>query len=235
MKLSDVDAIKSSVQYHDNLSSSAWRGWEMDPTVRDRLIDIAVMFVDYLDIEDFNVEDIRLTGSLANFNYTRFSDFDLHVVTNYKDLGCDDLAESLYRAKKQIWNDQHDIIINGHEVELYVEDSNNPPVSAGMFSILDNKWISKPEFVPPSYNQRAVKRKAQSLIDLLSKTIQHAESVDDFKAANDKLRRMRRSGLDTGGEFSTENLAFKVLRNTGWIERLYNAENSFLDQQLTLK
>jgi hypothetical protein len=46
---------------------------------------------------------------------------------------------------------------------------------------------------------------------------------------------MRRSGLDTGGEFSTENLAFKLVRNQGWLDRLNKAHNYFVDNQLTLK
>lgn len=235
MKLSDVGSLGDNVQYHRTLSSAAWHDWNMIPEVRTRLLQIAAMFVEYLDIEDFTFSDIVLTGSLANFNYTPYSDFDLHVVTDYKALKCDDLAEALYRAKKQIWNDQHDITIHGHEVELYVEDVNEPPVSAGMFSIQRNRWIDKPGYVPPKYDAKAVKRKAQGLIDDISKTIRSARSEHDFKAVLDKLRRMRRSGLDTGGEFSTENLAFKLLRNQGWLDRLNKAHTQFVDTNLTLK
>lgn len=235
MKLSDVGRITDTVQYHNDLSVAAWSNWDMHPEIRNRLLEIASVFVDYLEIEDFDVEDVVLTGSLANFNYTKFSDFDLHVVTDYKDLKCDDLAEALYRAKKQIWNDQHDITIHGHDVELYVEDVNQPPVSAGVFSILDNKWLEKPEMVTPQYSERAVKRKAQMLIDLASKTIRHADSIEDFEYVTEKIRRMRRSGLDRAGEFSTENLAFKILRNTGWIDRLHDAAAKFLDTKLSIK
>lgn len=235
MKLSNIGTINDTVQYHSDLLPTVWTQWEMNPVIRNRLMEIAKVFINYLEIEDFKTTDIVLTGSLANFNYTKFSDFDLHVVTDYKDLKCDDLAEALYRAKKQIWNDQHDITIIGHEVELYIEDVNHSPVSAGIFSILKNKWVKQPEFARPEYSKQAVNRKAQSLIDLISKTIRYADSDDEYNRVIEKLRRMRRSGLDRGGEFSTENLAFKVLRNTKWIDRLHDAASSFTDNTLSIK
>jgi hypothetical protein len=45
---------------------------------------------------------------------------------------------------------------------------------------------------------------------------------------------MRQSGLDAGGEFSTENLAFKIIRNKGYLTRLYKNKNSKFDQELSL-
>jgi len=235
MKLSEVGKLENNIQYHRELSDLAWQGWDMKPDVRSRLLQIAAVFVEYLDMPNFKFSDIVLTGSMANFNYTPYSDFDLHVVTDYQALECDDLAEALYRAKKEIWNDQHDITIHGHDVELYVEDVAEPPVSSGMFSVKNNRWINKPEYVPPKYDPRAVRRKAQGLIDDISKTIRTATADADFKQVSDKIRRMRRSGLDAGGEFSTENLAFKVLRNQGWIERLTSARTKFIDNKLTIK
>jgi hypothetical protein len=62
----------------------------------------------------------------------------VHVVTRYQDLECNDLAEAFYRAKKEIWNSNHDIVVHGHDVELYVEDAEQPPVSEGIYSLLDD-------------------------------------------------------------------------------------------------
>jgi hypothetical protein len=42
---------------------------------------------------------------------------------------------------------------------------------------------------------------------------------------------MRQAGLDAGGEFSVENLAFKTLRNMGIIKALHDA---YIDKQDTL-
>jgi hypothetical protein len=183
---------------------------------------------------EFEVDDVRLTGSMCNFNWTRFSDFDLHIVTDYNSLDCDDIAEALYNAKKTIWNDRHDITIDGYDVELYIEDTATPPHSAGMYSLLDNRWIIKPEYIDPKYDHAAVNNKVKASIDLLQKTIHRADSTEDFDRAIGKIYNMRQSGLEAGGEFSTENLAFKVLRNMGWIERLRDARAEFIDKTYSL-
>jgi predicted nucleotidyltransferase len=234
MKINEVNLIKGNVEYHKQLNDLVWFENSMNPKVRRALLNIAKIFVEYLDIKDFKISDIVLAGSMANYNYTKYSDFDLHIVTNYQDLGCDDLAETLYKAKKQIWNDLHDINIYDHEVELYVEDVKTPPVSGGIYSILKNRWVKEPERIDPSYSQRAVNIKAQSLIDAISKTLKSADSDNDFQRLIDKIRKMRQSGLDTGGEFSTENLAFKIIRNLGWMEKLYQGLVDFQDQKLSI-
>lgn len=234
MKPNELTAVNSTLQYHSSLNPQVWQGWNMDGVVREHLLAIAELFVEYLEIPDFRMLDVYLTGSLANFNYTQYSDFDLHVVTDYRDLKCDDLAEALYTAKKRIWNDQHDISIHGYDVELYVEDIEHQAHSAGIFSVQNNRWISKPKFVPPEYDQAAVRKKTQGMIDLLSKTIRRSTAPADFKQAAARLYRMRQSGLDAGGEFSTENLAFKAIRNMGWIDRLRRAEADLIDRKFSL-
>jgi len=234
MRPDELTAINSTLQYHSGLNPQVWQGWNMDGVVREHLLAIAELFVEYLEIPNFHMLDVYLTGSLANFNYTQYSDFDLHVVTDYRDLKCDDLAEALYTAKKRIWNDQHDISIHGYDVELYVEDIEHQAHSAGIFSVQNNRWISKPKFVPPRYDQVAVRKKTQGMIDLLSKTIRRSTSPADFKQASARLYRMRQSGLDAGGEFSTENLAFKAIRNMGWIDRLRRAEADLIDRKFSL-
>ena len=56
------------------------------------------------------VEDIHLTGSLANFNWSEFSDFDLHVIVDFEQYEKQsDLYKELFNLKKQVFNDKHDI------------------------------------------------------------------------------------------------------------------------------
>jgi len=198
------------------------------------LLRAAKFFVEYLEIPDFRIIDIVLTGSMANYNYTRHSDFDLHVVTRYSDLECDDLAEAFYRAKKSIWNDAHDITINGHEVELYVEDVEEPPVSAGMYSLLQDRWIMTPEYRPPSINDSAIKLKVQDLIKQINVAVDRADDPNDIKRIIDKIRKMRRSGLDSEGEFGVENLTFKILRNLGYIDKLTAQFHYQQDQAISI-
>ena len=228
------DFVAGNVDYHDELSPTAWAGRELRTDVRVHLLRAAKFFTAYLEIPGFEVYDVVLTGSMANYNYTQFSDFDLHVVTRYSDLECDDLAEAFYRAKKSIWNDAHDITINGHEVELYVEDIDNPPVSSGMYSLLSGQWIKEPEYSRPTVDNTAINAKVRDLIKQIDVAIERADDPDDIKRITDKLRKMRRSGLDTAGEFGVENLTFKILRNLGYLDRLNKAYHREQDQDLSL-
>lgn len=228
------DFVAGNVDYHDELSPAAWAGEELRTDVRVHLLRAAKFFTAYLEIPGFEVYDVVLTGSMANYNYTQFSDFDLHVVTRYSDLECDDLAEAFYRAKKSIWNDAHDITVNGHEVELYVEDVDNPPVSSGMYSLLSGQWIKEPEYSKPTVDNTAINAKVRDLIKQIDVAIERADDPDDIKRITDKLRKMRRSGLDTAGEFGVENLTFKILRNLGYLDRLNKAYHNEQDQDLSL-
>ena len=233
MRLNEFD-LNQQIAYHSELNPAAWAGKSLQPAVRYKLLLIAKRFIEYLEIENFRVLDIVLTGSMANYNWTEYSDFDIHVVTQYSDLQCDDLAEAFYQAKKKIWNDSHDIIIHGHEVELYVEDIDQPPVSAGVYSILDGKWLKKPGYVPPDVDDRAVKLKVQDLIKRIDHVLAAADSPDEVNRTVDKIYQMRKAGLADAGEFSTENLSFKILRNLGYLDKLRAAYNHLQDQELGL-
>ena len=229
-----VDFVRATAQYHTELCPRAWDGDDMRPEVRAKLLEIAETFVRYLEIPDFEVIDIVLTGSMANYNWTDYSDFDIHVITRYADLQCDDLAEAFYRAKKTIWNTDHDITVRGHEAELYVEDADKPPVSGGVYSLRDDVLIKEPGYERPDVNDTAVVAKVQDLVKQIEVAMQSADDPEDLRRITDKLRRMRRTGLDRHGEFGVENLAFKTLRNMGLIADLHRAYLHQQDQQLSL-
>lgn len=231
MKFKD---FKNEIAYHNQLNPKAWSNGTLRPEVRYKLLQAAKLFIGYLDVPGFRVLDVVLAGSMANYNYTDYSDFDVHVVTRYADLQCDDLAEAFYRAKKQLWNEQHNIVIRGHDVELYVEDIDEPPVSAGLYSLLDNKWLNEPTYNPPEINRPAIKLKVQDLIKQINNAISNADDPEDILRVADKIKDMRKSGLAKGGEFSVENLAFKVLRNQGYIDRLYKEFNHQQDIDLSI-
>ena len=228
------DFVKGNVAYNRQLSPVAWSGDELRLPVKVALLRAAKFFTDYLDIPDFRVIDVVLTGSMANYNYTKFSDFDLHVVTSYAELECDDLAEAFYRAKKSIWNDRHDITIGGHDVELYVEDVEQPPVSAGVYSLLQDRWLKRPEYNPPAIDDRAINLKVADLAKQIDVAVDRADDPADISRITDKLRKMRRSGLDTTGEFGVENLTYKILRNLGYLDKLETEFNKQQDQAISI-
>ena len=226
--------VQGNVAYNQTLAPEAWIDSGLRREVRYKLLKAAQMFIDTLDINNFKLYDIVLTGSMANYNYTRYSDFDVHVVTKYSELDCDDLAEAFYSAKKKIWNDDHDIIVRGHEVELYVEDLDQPPVAAGIYSLLDNVWIKQPSYDPPTIADSDVNVKVLDLIKQIQATIEGANEANDIRRLLYKLRNMRQSGLERHGEYGVENLSYKILRNLGYLDKLSKAIKDQQDLALSL-
>jgi hypothetical protein len=226
------DLTKGNIAYHHTLNQDVWDGDELRVDVRYKLLEIAKRFVEYLDVPNFKLVDVILRGSLVNYNYTQYSDFDLHIVTDFAALDTD-ITEAFYMAKKKIWNDEHDITIKGHEVELYVEDVDAKNVSEGTYSVLDAKWLRIPEYRKPSIDDSAVSAKARDLMTQINRAIKTG-SLEDIERLQDKIKLMRQAGLDAKGEFSTENLAFKIVRNKGYLDKLYKNKNQKFDQELSL-
>jgi len=226
------DLTKGNIAYHDTLNPEVWKGHELRVDVRYKLLEIAKRFIEYLEVPDFKLEDIILRGSLVNYNYTQYSDFDLHIVTDFTAIK-GDITEAFYLAKKKIWNDEHDITIKGHEVELYVEDKDAKNTSEGTYSVLDANWLRVPKYQQPDIDDRAVSAKARDLMTQINRAVR-AGSIEDITRLQDKIRLMRQAGLDAGGEFSTENLAYKIIRNKKFLDKLYKTKNSKVDQELSL-
>ena len=229
-----MNYVDANVAYHKSLNPDVWEGTSLRPEIRLRLLQIARLFTKYLELPDFKLEDIVLTGSMANYNYTKYSDFDIHVVTRYSDLNADSIVEAFYQAKKRLWNDNHDITIYGHETELYVEDIKNPPVAAGVYSLLSGVWLKRPRYNPPDIDDSAVNSKVRDVIRQIDDAIAEKNYIHT-KRVMDKIKTMRQNGLSKEGEFGVENLAFKILRNIGYIERLHKAYTQQQDQELSLE
>ena len=115
-----------------------------------------------------------------------------------------------------------------------MEDVEKPPVSAGMYSLLKNTWIEKPDYNPPTVDDSAVNLKVADLIKQINVAIERADDPEDIYRITDKVRKMRRSGLDTTGEFGVENLTYKVLRNLGYIKKLDDAYTAQQDQEISI-
>ena len=149
--MNNFQKILDSFTVKDTLNPKIWENPKnpkesvMIPKVRKALIRIAEEFIDFLG-EDVFVEDIVLTGSLANFNWSEYSDFDLHVSVDLLQHGDQsDLYKELYNLKKQVFNDKHDIRIFGYDVELYAQDTDEEHYSSGVYSVMNNEWVNKPK------------------------------------------------------------------------------------------
>mgnify|MGYP000253229347 CR=1 FL=1 len=149
--------------------------------------------------------------------------------------------DDIKRVAKEIFNDKHNITIFGYDVELYMQDSNEPHISTGVYSVLNNEWVNKPKKENVEVDKTLIKNKSQQWMDIIDGVIENAqdEPIDEaknlIKKYRDKLKKYRTSGLSEGGEYSDENLVFKVLRRNGYIEKLINFTNKHIDKKLSLK
>ena len=225
--------LTNTFRYHDSLNPAAWQGLTLNPQVRLHLLRTARQFIHYLELPDLRITDVILVGSNANYNWNTFSDFDVHVVADFDTVNCN-LAEALFKAKKDLWNTQHDITIRGYDVELYVQSVAEHVQSQGQFSLLRNEWISEPSHNPPDVDDRAVMAKTAELVYQIDQAVDHGHSIKGIEHIQDKIRRMRKSGLAAQGEFGVENLVFKNLRNGGFLDKLSNAKQNTIDRQLSL-
>jgi predicted nucleotidyltransferase len=227
-----------SITIGKTLNPLFWDGMILKPEIREKLLDIAKHFAEYLDIPNESIKDVTFTGSMANFHYGENSDIDLHVIVDYKDIDDNiELVKKMLRAKKSLYNDRHGITIKDREVELYPQDASEPHHSTAVYSIKDSEWITKPRFTHTKVDNKIIRQKAENLIDkakLIINTDDLYDKVKRLEKFKDKIMKMRKAGLDKGGEFSIENLVFKELRNNGFLEALLNELNDSIDKSLSL-
>ena len=166
--LSESDQERNDF-YKEKLNPLFWKDNKFDTKIRENLLMIANDFYSALKFPA-KIRDIQLTGSLANYNWTDKSDFDVHVLVDFSEI--DDNVELVKRAvdgARFVWNLRHNLKIKGFDVELYAQDINEPHTASGLFSLLNNKWIRIPKYNPPEIDYKDVDKKFQGLVsDILS-------------------------------------------------------------------
>lgn len=239
MKFQDLfeKNIKHKLEYHTSLNHKLWDSdlkLFMEPKLK--LKEIAKKFIKYLEISNEHIADIILTGSNCNYNWSKLSDIDLHVVIDYESM-CDeckkiDLADCL-DAKKKIWNEKYSISIYDHDVELYAQDvSEKITGDAGVYSLMNDKWIRKPKNKDIKYATQDINKKAQIIANDIDELMSSETATpQDFEKIKTKIKKLRTVGLQKNGEFSIENLVFKALRNNGYFDKM-NDHLAKLESQL---
>lgn len=220
--------VLDSFQLKNSLNTDIWPSNKLNPEIRTKLIKIAQGFIKDLEIPtQAIIKDIIFTGSLANFNWSKFSDIDLHIVLDFNQFDAEPkFVEDYFYAQKSIWNQEHDIEVYGFPIELYVQNVNAKLVATAVYSVLKDKWLKKPKREAFQLDKQAIKDKANQIIynlrdikqDYADK--QYQAVVDKVTRLKDKIKQMRNAGLERGGEYSLENLVFKTLRRTPFMDIL---------------
>jgi hypothetical protein len=236
MNLKELDSFRLSdaITFHNELNPKLWNNNNLRPEVKLQLKLIARDFLEELGIQGIDVEDLTVSGSNAAYSYTPHSDLDLHILVDMSQMPNNEVYKELFNAKKSLYNDSHDIKIHGVPVELYVQDAREPVISLGEYSILNDKWLRLPTKRRANFDQTATKAKYEKLLKLIEIAL-NSKKYSTVQNIIKTIRRYRQAGLDNGGEFGPENLAYKALRSQGYITKLYDLRDKLHSEKLTIE
>tara|TARA_R110002110_G_scaffold25722_1_gene95148 strand:+ start:1092 stop:3041 length:1950 start_codon:yes stop_codon:yes gene_type:complete len=235
----DDDLMAFDIQ--NDLQQKIWDNDEaVRPGVKGALIDIVEEFMEGLDM-DVDVKDVIITGSIANYNWSKFSDIDVHILLDFKEVNDnEEMVKRFFDSVRSNWNKLHNIHVKGHEVEIYIQAEHEPHISTGVYSLLDDRWLVKPKKIRPAIDRATATKKMRHMareIDKLSAVFDSGDYEGAFDMAErikNKLKKMRLGGLERSGIYSPENLAFKMLRRSGDIEQLFSIYTQAYDKIYSL-
>ena len=238
-----------SFEVKDSLHPRFWNDEQhLDMHIRRALLVIAKDFIDEYNLGEYVIDDIIMTGSLANYNWSEeFSDIDLHIIMDTTQLSEDpSLAKSISDAMRNVWNKTHtDISVGGFPVELYIQDTHEPHKSSGVYSLLDDEWKTSPSLdkLSGEIEEDEIKTRVAEYMNLIDKIEMVYNDIDPLQMYHccaklmDKIKAERASGLtnDDAAELTTGNLIFKSLRRSGYIEKLIDIKRRCFDRARSIK
>lgn len=239
----EAEVDLQSLTPKDSLHHSFWNlKQKLKESIRQKLLQIADDFFKSLNLpKNVTLKDVTITGSIASFNWSKYSDIDLHLIIDFGDVDENqELVKEYFGGKIFVWNNKHNIRMNDHEVEIYVQNENEPHMAAGIYSVLNNDWIEEPKQAEFEIDLETTKKKADQLIDQIERIYdifesrEYPKSMEAGKKLKEKIKEMRRSGLSDEGVYSPENMAFKLLRRGGHIGFLHDLINKSYDRIMSL-
>ena len=231
--MSYVKNVLEDFQLHETLNPKLWKDNKLIPEVRKKLLEISENFEQYVEIP-MHIVDVVLVGSNASYNYTQYSDIDVHLIVN-TDLTEDvpeDIQTLIFNLKKTSFNKEFDIKIKGIPVELYVEDLHSSVQSNGIYSIRRNKWVKEPQ--PITIEKRDLTKE----LDAWTERIQEAITSKEYEQITDVLDAlylMRKNSISIEGEYGRGNEIFKTLRDKGILSKLKDSLNRCISSNLSLE
>ena len=222
-----------SYYFHKELNPKLWKNDKLIPEVRQRVVDISEEFKKQSDLS-FDIVDIYIVGSNASFNYTEYSDLDMHLIVNFDLISCSkEIVQAYFNALKTQFNKKYDITIKGISVEVYVEDIQVGVVSNGIYSVYTDSWIRFPvkqQVVEPPVITDTVNRWKK----YIDSSIDNWNREDVVQAIN-TLYMIRKNSIAVDGEYGAGNYLFKELRNAGYLDKLKAALDNRIETELSLE
>ena len=237
----DKEEYSGILKPKSSLFPKIWKNNKINPIVARKLMQIADEVIKSLEL-DVDEEDVIITGSIASYNWHNKSDIDLHIMYDFRKINDDvDLVKKMFDQTRINWNKKHNIMIAGKEVEIYFQDASETHEANGIWSLELEKWLALPVKLNPEIDTITASKKA----DAIAKSIDHLfdtykekkyKEVYDYSIKiKKKISNMRKSGLEEEGIFSPENIAFKMLRNSGNLQKLSSLKITAYDMMMSLE
>ncbi len=241
---SDVDT--NSIEYHDTLNPIIFDdNDQINKEFREAILKIVSAYVKTMDLpSNTKIKDIVFTGSMANYNYNKDSDIDVHILVDYNQLGGNkDVLMDYFLTKKNDWSEKYDITYKGFPVELFVQDAEEPKSWTAVYSVLNNKWVQKPvKDSSTNIDKNKIADKVRDFANKIDQLVIISNSKDhnmnqitkDVSLIKDQLRKMRQASLESNGELGEDNLVYKLLRSSGYLNKLDKIKIQELNKDLTV-
>lgn len=217
----------------------------LDSRIRLRLLDIADDFWEFVNLTWVRPSGIILTGSICNFNWSKYSDIDLHLIVDFDEIDeKTDFVRDYLDAKKNEWNNEHsELTILGFPVELYAQNIGEMPQSGGIYDLEGDEWLKKPDMgsvKPIGLDKFSIKDKAAEIMTIIDDMYNALNSTDDSHMVETigedaqylwkKVKSMRKTSLERNGESGAGNIVYKILRRTQYLDKLFKLMSIVYDK-----
>lgn len=228
--------FETTLRSHDELNPRLWIGDKLRPEVREKLTAFAETFGRHSKIPPALVQDVLMVGGSAGYNWTQFSDIDVHLLVDKRELGPEELVNDFLQSKKNLWSLTHNVKVRGFPLEGYVQDlTEQSPVGQGVYSIKNGRWIKTPEHDTHSWTtDESFEAKVTTLKAQIDHMVDTGASLADLDELKSRIANMRRAGLSQGGEYNIDNEVFKELRNAGYLQKMTTYARNREDSELSL-
>ena len=232
---SEIDL--SSFKKKHELVPNIWNpDGKLNSRIRLKLLDIADDFWEYVNLTWVKPSGIILTGSICNFNWSQYSDIDLHLIVDFDEIDeKTEFVKDYLDSKKNEWNNEHSgLQIMGYPVELYVQNLEEMPKSNGIYDLEENDWVREPnpdDIKSIGLNKFSIKEKAAKIMTIIDDMYDALASTsdshkieqmgDDASYLWKKVKEMRKSSLEKDGESGSGNIVYKILRREFYLDKLW--------------
>jgi predicted nucleotidyltransferase len=237
--------LEETIEKHDILNPKLFENNELKEEIADKLEEIALTFIDQVKDDEIQIDlkDIVIVGSNVNYNYTKDSDIDLHIIVDSTNIEPEKLYAKIYDLERSNFNSNYDIFVKDIPVEIYVELDEPKGISGGIYSLFTG-WVKEPvQKDIPDIDQEAFEKLFTEWEDkyfaLLDSTDDEedidvksrSERIDEFI---DNLYELRKESIAKDGEFGLGNLVFKEFRNLGYLDNLKELKKQEKSKELSL-